>query len=114
MGHIGEEHASQHLARRGFVILERNWRSGHLEVDIIAQKDGITHIVEVKTRHENTPVAVHELLTYPKQQALLRAANRYAELNRNVRGVQIDLVLVLVGPGGLSIEYFEDAVVPHF
>jgi putative endonuclease len=34
----------------GHTILERNWRSGHLEIDIISfDKDG-THFVEVKTR----------------------------------------------------------------
>ncbi len=114
LGYAGEEHVSQYLTRLGFTILERNWRCGHLEVDIVALKSGVTHIVEVKTRSEKVPVAIHELLSYSKRCALLRAANRYALRKEEVLEVQIDLAVVLVGSAGYRIEYYEDAVVPHF
>ena len=49
-GFLGENIASAHLLELGFEILERNWRYKHLEIDIIASKENLLHIVEVKTR----------------------------------------------------------------
>ena len=50
LGQQGEDIACAFLEGLGHQILERNWRSGHLEIDIISLgADGI-HFVEVKTR----------------------------------------------------------------
>lgn len=50
LGQKGEKAAAAFLARRGFDIIERNWRCGAGEVDIIATEDESLHFVEVKTR----------------------------------------------------------------
>ena len=50
IGKLGEELAQQHLVKQGFAILERNYRKGRYEVDIIAYKEGLMVFVEVKTR----------------------------------------------------------------
>ena len=49
-GTCGEELAVKLLQQKDYNILERNWRCGHLEVDIIAENDDYLVIVEVKTR----------------------------------------------------------------
>lgn len=49
-GFFGENMAAEFLKKNGYSILYRNWRYKHLELDIIAAKDGLLHIVEVKTR----------------------------------------------------------------
>ena len=49
-GFFGETKAAAFLISKGYSILYRNWRYKHLELDIIAAKDGLLHIVEVKTR----------------------------------------------------------------
>ena len=42
LGQRGEDIACDYLRRIGHTILERNWRSGHLEIDIISiSKNGI-------------------------------------------------------------------------
>ena len=38
VGRKGEEEASQYLTRLGHRILARNWRGGHLELDIVTLK----------------------------------------------------------------------------
>jgi putative endonuclease len=48
-GFLGKNITAQYLTQNGFEILHRNGRYKHLEIDIIAFKDGILHIVEVKT-----------------------------------------------------------------
>ena len=46
----GEDIAIDYLRRKGYVILDRNWRSGHREIDIVARKDDTVVFVEVKAR----------------------------------------------------------------
>jgi len=50
IGIFGENMAISHLSKLGFEIMHRNWRYKHLEIDIIASKDNLLHIIEVKTR----------------------------------------------------------------
>lgn len=49
LGKIGEDLATNFLKNRGYKILDRNWKSLHKELDIIAKKSGIISFVEVKT-----------------------------------------------------------------
>ena len=49
-GIAGEQATIDYLRTNGFVIMERNWRCGQCEIDIIATQNGIIHFVEVKTR----------------------------------------------------------------
>lgn len=49
-GREGEEKALQWLRRKDYDIIDRNWRHGHLEIDIIAFKAEYLHFIEVKTR----------------------------------------------------------------
>jgi putative endonuclease len=49
-GKIGETLAVSYLQRAGFQLLQRNWRSGRVEIDLIAHKGNTLHFIEVKTR----------------------------------------------------------------
>jgi len=49
IGIFGENMAISHLSELGYEIMHRNWRYKHLEIDIIASKDKLLHIIEVKT-----------------------------------------------------------------
>ena len=51
-GRQGEQLAFETLLKQGYIIRERNWRSGHHEIDIVAEKDSRIIIVEVKARKE--------------------------------------------------------------
>ena len=50
LGKFGEELAVDFLEKNGYEILETNWVFDKAEIDIIAQKNGILAVVEVKTR----------------------------------------------------------------
>jgi putative endonuclease len=71
-GKLGEDIAVDYLLEHGFVILARNWRNAHQEVDIIAQKDDALYFVEVKTRHGEQWKA-EQAVTTKKRGLLLRA-----------------------------------------
>ena len=70
LGRKGEDMACVFLEDMGHIILERNWRSGHLEIDIISlDADGI-HFVEVKTRRQNIQAPPQENVGSQKQQKI--------------------------------------------
>lgn len=54
IGVIGEQLATKYLENKGFYILDRNYRKKWGELDIVAEKEGIIHIVEVKTVSKNS------------------------------------------------------------
>lgn len=49
LGELGENTACNYLIKHGYSLLERNYTKKYGEVDIIAQKNGILHFIEVKT-----------------------------------------------------------------
>jgi len=50
LGNLGEDVAALYLKRRGYQIRDRNWRFEHLEIDLVAYKDGLTVFCEIKFR----------------------------------------------------------------
>ena len=77
IGNIGENAAANLLIEKGYKILERNYHTSHLEVDIIALKDDVVAFVEVKTRAVNYMVSPQDAVNYRKQSYIANAANSY-------------------------------------
>lgn len=92
-GKIGEQKAAEYLMQRGYVILERNWRLGHKEVDMICTDGDLLIVVEVKSRKtpEERP---EELLDYRKRHNLLCAGEAYLKMKGLDQELRFDLVLV--------------------
>lgn len=53
IGRRAEDAAATYLARRGYTVLDRNWRTRWCEIDIVAQKDQVVYFVEVKYRRSD-------------------------------------------------------------
>ncbi len=101
-GRVGESVAAQFLERKGFTILDRNYRKPWGEIDIIAEKNEIVRFVEVKTlSRENIPDISREMSDYrPEEQvhpAKLRKIARTAEMYMNGRGDQREFQIDVVG-----------------
>ena len=75
-GRRGEEIAAEWLVKRGFRVLERNWRSGHKEVDLVVESERAVHIVEVKTLTPPVLTLPAEKVDARKQARLVAAARR--------------------------------------
>ena len=76
-GRRGEQAAVDYLRRAGFAILERNWRSGRYELDIVARRWDELHFIEVKTRRAGGLTTPEEAITPRKFASLRRAAEAY-------------------------------------
>jgi len=76
-GREGEDIVCGYLAKLGHVILERNWRNGHLEIDIISLDAEGIHFVEVKARRKSIQAPPQDNVDRNKQRRIATAAKRY-------------------------------------
>ena len=113
IGKEGEELAVQYLIDKQWIILERNWRSGHKEIDIIAERNGEVIIVEVKLRKFIGNERIEEHIPRNKQQHLVRAANAYLAYRKLDIGVRFDVILITGSPGRYRVEHIENAFSPR-
>jgi len=96
-GKLGEAIASEFLERKGFKLLEKNYRKPWGEIDIIAQKGNGVRFVEVKTVSRESPdYRPEELVDRRKLKKLARTAALYMESKGDRREFQIDVVGVIV------------------
>ena len=71
----GEDKATNYLVKEGYTILDRNWKSGRKELDIVAEKDGTLVVVEVKARKSNKYGNPEEAVTPTKIRNTVLAAD---------------------------------------
>ena len=74
-GTTGENLATNYLIENGFIIVERNWRYKHCEIDIICKKNNKLHFIEVKTRLSKQFGNPEESINEKKMNALKKAAD---------------------------------------
>ena len=115
IGRKGEDSASLYLTERGHTIIERNWRSGHLEIDIISlDKDGI-HFIEVKTRRPPILLAPQDCVTYKKQKNITTAAKRYlAGHDFGDIECHFDILAIIIDKDKTVYRYIQDAFIPVY
>jgi len=101
LGRRGEDLAVEHLQRCGLVVLSRNWRCRHGELDIVATDGRRLVVCEVKTRSGTGFGAPAEAVTLEKQERLRRLANAWlAHYRVGWCEVRMDIVSVLWPPDG--------------
>lgn len=81
LGKWGEELAAKYLEQKGYVIRDRDWRQGKLDLDIVAvADDGETVVfVEVKARKTNAFGQPEQAVDAKKIKRLARAADSYVK-----------------------------------
>ena len=111
IGSLGEEAATNYLRQNGFMICARNWRQGRYEIDIVAQKAGIIHFIEVKTRRAASLLKPEETITTTKAVAMRRAAAAYLAQHPTTEEIEFDLIAVDMFPdGSYDIRYVTNVV----
>ena len=113
-GLAGEDMATSLLLQKGYRILERNWRCGHLEVDIIAENDDYLVIVEVKTRKSTTFGTPEIFVDIQKQRHLKRAAMCYAKFKNVTKEIRFDIISVINSPELQEVTHIENAFKPRW
>lgn len=112
LGRKGEEIACKYLSKNNFKIVERNWQFRHKEIDIIALKDNVLHVVEVKTRSSSYFERPQDAVNKQKQKFLITAINDYINQHDFEGEIQFDIFSVLLENGKETLEYIPDAFYP--
>ncbi len=113
IGRAGEDLAVQYLTERGYRVCDRNFQKPWGELDIVAEKSGVTSFIEVKTStHEGWEFAPELRANGTKLRKVIRTARTYlAYQKRNPEtSWQIDIISVifLKGRGKAKIRHFKN------
>lgn len=94
---LGEDKACEYLKKKGYKIIDRNFRQGYGEIDIIAIHKNTLVFVEVKTRSSNEFGTPFEQITPFKLHSLVRTAQFYKHLKNGLpESLRIDAVSVIL------------------
>ncbi len=81
LGKSGEDLAVDFLKKNGFEILERNYRFGHKEIDIIGKDKSTIVFIEVKTGRSKKFGSPQERVNLKKQKSMIEVAQAYIQKN---------------------------------
>jgi putative endonuclease len=112
IGIKGEKLAASYLLKKGYRIINSNWRHRHKEVDIIARDGDELVIIEVKLRSTDYFGDPSEAVTRKKQRFLIEAAEAYLESIADEPEVRFDIVSIIVTSKGYDFEHIIDAFCP--
>lgn len=109
LGLLGELEARRFLEQKNYVILETNFRTGHLEIDIVAMKEHMLIIVEVRTRSSSQYMFPSESIGLTKIKRIVNAAQAYIRLHNWQGETRFDIISIISGINGFEYEHIEDA-----
>lgn len=110
LGSLGEDRAEELLRKRGYRILERNYKCPFGEVDIVAQEGGSVVFVEVKTRRGSRFGSPKEAVDRRKIRRLSKVASFYLKEKRLMdMPARFDVVSILLADGREEIEVIPNA-----
>lgn len=109
LGKAGEDAAVKYLERHDYLIRHRNWRKGHLELDIVAAKDNTLVIVEVKTRSSTEVQEPYEAVDGLKKHHIIRATDAYIKEYSLDCALRFDIITLVGDADHFQIEHIKDA-----
>ncbi len=109
LGKQGENLAVEFLQQNGYEILDTNWVFQKAEIDIIATKNNILAVIEVKTRSSIDFGLPQDFVKPKKIQLLLKAINQYVETKKIEYDIRFDIIAIHKTNTICNIEHIEDA-----
>jgi len=114
LGRIGEGLAINYLLDKGWIILERNWRYGRLELDLIAKVNTSLVFIEVKTRSQKKYGSPEESVISQKEENIRKASLAYIQKLKYNGEIRFDIISIILDQKNeiREIEHIEDAFFP--
>jgi putative endonuclease len=108
-GNLGEQLAKTYLEKKGYEILDENWRYEKAEIDLIALYEGKLIFIEVKTRGKKLFGNPEEFIDDYKEDRLKTGAEAFIEIVDFEGEVRFDIISIILKKGQLhEINHFED------
>lgn len=112
LGSKGEADAVAFLRMQHYDVLAQNWRSGHLELDIVAAAGNRLVFVEVKSRGSDRWDAPEASVDLAKRKRMMRAATAFARHARHEGSIRFDIISLIYRPWGKQLLHIKDAFFP--
>ena len=109
LGNKGEQLAINFLLKKGYTILDKNWRFQKAEVDIIARKNETLAVVEVKTRSSIDFGNPQDFVNPKKIKLLVSAIDEYVISKDLDVDVRFDIIAIIKENNNFTIEHLKDA-----
>lgn len=112
-GYWGEDAAAQYLMDKGYTICQRDWKSGHRDIDIVAYDGEELVFVEVKSRRNKVFCNPEDAVDDEKINNLVIAAENYVNTYNIDSPTRFDIITVLgTYESGFEINHIKDAFLP--
>ena len=109
-GELGERIAERWLRRQGWRVLQRRFRSGHRDIDLVVERDGMVAFVEVKARRGSRFGDPVEAVNWSKQKQLVRSAFTWIDRHgRPSESYRFDVVGVLIEGERVRVRHIANA-----
>ncbi len=110
VGAKGEEDAARALKKRGYRILEANFRAPRGEIDLVAEYKGMLVFIEVKARRDDRFGTPLDAVDARKRRRIIHAAEAYLATRKITdRAVRFDVVSVYLDRDPVAVEVLENA-----
>jgi putative endonuclease len=109
-GELGERIAERWLRRHGWRVVQRRFRNGHRDIDLVVEREGLIAFVEVKARRGSEFGDPVEAVNWKKQKELTRSAHIWIDRHgRPTESYRFDVVGVLVDGERVRVRHVTDA-----
>ncbi len=109
LGHWGEDKAAEYLIGKGYSIMDRNWKLGKRDLDIVATKDGEIVFVEVKTRRNNDFMMPQQAVDWRKARSLSYCIKAYLNYHRLNMRFHVDIIAITgTNDENITIDHIEN------
>ncbi len=95
IGDKGENIAENYLKKKGYKIIERNFKTRSLEIDIITEKENFLVFVEVRSKLNNNFGAPEETINFKKSRKLKNNAKKYVNYKKYDGLYRIDVICII-------------------
>ena len=110
LGEVGERIAERWLARDGWKVLNRRFRNGHRDIDLVVEREGVVAFVEVKARRDDHFGGPIEAVNWQKRIELARSARVWIDRHgRAGEAYRFDVVGVIVAGDRVRVRHVPDA-----
>ena len=110
-GHEAEQIAAEYFLKEGYLVRERNWKCGRLEIDLILEKERTIIFVEVKARKADTQDPV-QAVNPKKIMRIVNAADAYMRGLQFLYEYRFDIVTFTGNRDNYRMEHYADAFLP--
>jgi putative endonuclease len=109
-GELGERIAERWLRRRGWRVVQRRFRNGHRDIDLVVERDGTVVFVEVKARKGAEFGGPVQAVNWRKRRELKRSAMVWIDRNgRKAESYRFDVIGVLLNGADVRVCHVENA-----